>query len=188
VQDENTSAYVPQRLAKLFDLSAEDCEDTAGEDGNNPDEVKGARLESLLSSSAPLDHVLTQTLPKMLVQICQELTPLASNSIGTLLNDPAMDLAVIERLKGYAKQLSKSAGSEAEYETAIVVYYGAIAHALVHFGHKITRRPDDKLKAAFDRLGDTPWLTKDISILFKKASSACQTRLGSNDGQPRNAS
>ena len=62
--------------------------------------------------------------------------PVIGMPLGSLLNSPDTKLEHLSAMKEYAKEMVSAAETEAKYETRIVIYYAAIAAALVFRSQK----------------------------------------------------
>ena len=71
------------------------------------------------------------------------------------------------------KKKSKCADPDVE-RAAVVVYYAAIAYALVVHNIKITKFSLKDLCNAFSLLSNTEWIPPFLSSLFGKAREYCQ--------------
>jgi hypothetical protein len=97
----------------------------------------------------------------------------ASLSIGELLKDAQTPVAVLGDIKAYAAHLSRSAQSSDEKEAAHVLYYAAIARALVFHGNKITELSWAEMQQAFHQWRLADWVGADLNGLFAQAFEAC---------------
>jgi hypothetical protein len=96
----------------------------------------------------------------------------ARQTLRDLLLDSKTDLAVIKTLKDYGKKLVRRGGPEAKQAAATVIYYAAIASALVFHAHKITQHSCQTL------LEQKPWVPPELKDLFRRAKAACHQRKG----------
>lgn len=94
--------------------------------------------------------------PSVLEEPCNGLSDVASQALRQLLTNPHTDLVIVRRLKDYAKAWSCCSAQGPEHTAAILVYYAAIASALVFHGQKITRHSYETLRAAFSQLVHRP--------------------------------
>jgi hypothetical protein len=101
--------------------------------------------------------------------------------MSDLLLTPSTDLTVLETLKNYAKELARSGGPEAKQTAATVIYYAAIASALVFHSHKITRHSYEKLHRAYTELEQKPWIPSELMGLFGRALALCQQEKGKGE-------
>lgn len=172
-----TSGLGSDKLAQLLQLGADEENSAMPEDVNAE---KAARLAALLKHSPPLSAVLAQSLPAIIQRVCQELESLPENTVDGILLDPSSDVGVIDQIKKYAKQRSKSACSSAEREAAIAMYYAAIASAMVFHNKQITKNSTAKLKKSFERLSALEWMDGRIAGLLSDAASLCAKRISSD--------
>jgi hypothetical protein len=96
--------------------------------------------------------------------------------IEEILLDSKTDLAVIKALKDYYKKLVHGADSEQKQMAATVIYYAAIASALVFHRQKITNLSYHKLEKAYTDLEKEPWAPSELKDLFSRARAVCQQR------------
>jgi hypothetical protein len=99
---------------------------------------------------------------------------LSGEPIGKLLSDPRTDIALIRRIKDYARRLSTSAKSKPEHHAANTLYYAAIASALVHHSTRITTHSYTDLKKSLTRLTDEHWVPEALTELFVGAKWAAE--------------
>jgi hypothetical protein len=163
----------PEQLKCLFGI---------GRDTKDSDQQKGLSrqkadmLSRSLSQPLPLDKSQIDVLPSALGQLCHSIGLLAGEAIGELLSNPSTGIAAVRKIKHYSKQLSAQAKSTAENDVAIVMYYAAIAHALVFHGHRITRFSFERLDNSFSCLIKERWISRDLSVLLKAASKYCKEK------------
>jgi len=106
-----------------------------------------------------------------------------SDSVGQYLDDRTIPLDILRDIKAYGAGLSRNAESEIEREPAHVIYYAAIAAALVHHGQKITEFTCNSLHQSYSLLAEMPWITTSLRKLFQQAATACE-ELPSRRGEP----
>jgi hypothetical protein len=93
---------------------------------------------------------------------------MSDETIKDLLINSKTGLSIIKKIKDFAKQLSSSSGDKAEHDVANVIYYAAIAHALVYHQERITTFSCEELRKAFLKLKEENWITKSIGNLYTK--------------------
>jgi hypothetical protein len=164
----------PEKLANLLSIGSELSRQQIQAD---PEQKKADLLCDLLEEPLPLDDAVVKYLPANLTNICENLSLLSGDTIGSLLQNPNSDISLIKKVKDCSKNLSKSAKSKAEHDTAIAIYYAAIASALIFHGQKTTSFSFEDLNKSFCALIDKPWVPSEIISLYKKASEICQSRL-----------
>ena len=175
-KDSTTFGLKPDKLAQLWNMGGK------MEKGKNEGGLERTRAELLrdrLAKKMPLDHVMEQILPKTLSQICKDIQPFTGNSYGALLNDPAVDITVLTRIKNKNKELAQHVSSEAEYDVTKVIYYAAIAGALIHHDRLITSFSYGHLRDKYASFLENTWLTPDILTLFQKALDFCGQKMKS---------
>ncbi len=165
MSDDTTSGLGPEQLARLLDLGTDEAAK-----GADQDEPKADRLAALLESAVPADDVLVQALPEIILRVCRELKPLATGSVKQALLGPDSNLAVITQIKSYAKELARQSEPGAAQEAAKVLYYAAMASALVFHDEKITKLSGEELRISFEQLGAASWVPEDISGLMNRAA------------------
>ena len=159
-----------QRLLKIG-------EDTKGSGRRmNRDEKKREMLRRQLAGALPLAKSQIDMLPAALGQLCRTLGLLAGESIVSLVQDPATDISLIERIKQYGRDLSVASDSEDEREVATTIYYAAIANAMTFHDSKISQFSYGKLEKAFSRLIKEKWISSELRVLFTKAHKVCKEK------------
>jgi hypothetical protein len=166
----------PKQLRCLFNIGR-DTKKFDRREGRS--QQKADMLSRSLSQPLPLDKSQMDMLPSALGQLCHSIGLLAGETISELLNNPATDMAAIQRIKRYSKELSAQAKSTAENDVAIAIYYASIAHALVFHDRRITRFSYERLENSFCCLVKEEWISKDLSVLLKAAGKYCKERAGS---------
>lgn len=165
VDESETYSIDSQKLGRLLRLysAANEAEET------DIPEDKRTLLGDLLSGPLPLDEKTIDGLPTILKRLCEQMPPVIGRALGSLLNSPDTELEHLSAIKEYAKEMVSTADTEAKYETRIVVYYAAIAAALVFHSQKITKYSFEKLESSFSSLAQRDWVTDDLVELFNKA-------------------
>ena len=171
VEEETTYGLNPEQLAHLLAMGLHQ-KDKRG--SGEVSRTNSDMLEDMLKSELPLDPAVPESLPAVLNRPCEELSDVAGQTLSQLLLSPQTDLAVIRTLKDYAKALSRRGAHEPEHAAAIVIYYAAIASALVFHGQKITRHSYETLREAFSQLVEKNWLPTEAKELFRKGEEACR--------------
>jgi hypothetical protein len=139
-------------------------------------EKKEEMLHRLLSGTLPLEKSQIDMLPAVLGQLCRTLGLLAGESIISLVQNPAADISLIERIKQYGRELSDHAHSEDEREVATVIYFAAIANALMFHKSKISKLSYEKLESAFLRLMKEAWISSELRVLFSNVHKLCKEK------------
>lgn len=172
-KDSTTFGLKPDKLALLWNMGGKMDQ---GKNEESNDKTKAEFLRDRLAQKIPLDHVVAQILPKALAQVCKDIQPFTGNSYGILLNDPLTDVTILEKIKDNNKELAQHMISDPEYEVITVLYYAAIASALVYHDQKITSFSYGHLNDKYISLLNNKWLTTDLRNLFQKALNACSQK------------
>jgi hypothetical protein len=166
-----TSGLRPEKLAQVLNIFSEE----QSKDTDLPsDQIKAELLQDRLAETLLKGSQKHSTLRKELTHLCCLAGLASSEPIRNLLNNPETDLEIIEKIKEHGKRLTTETSSEAEHETANVIYYAAVASALIFHDDKITQFPLKKLEKAFSVFVDTEWVSSDLIDLFKKAVEYCR--------------
>jgi len=95
-------------------------------------------------------------------------------SIGELLCRAGTSPGVIEAIKRCAKRRAGGEASSPQTAAAGVVYYAAIASALVFQNRSITRHSREVLAKGFEDLCRQRWIPPDIIGLLTEAAGRCR--------------
>ena len=163
----------PESLARLWQIGSET--DSSPSSSSSEEEMAALlndRLAEKLSFSPS-----TKTSPwKKTDELRSVLLSLIDRPIGAILDDPNADLPLLGQIKNHGRALSECAVSDAEHRTANVIYYAAIARALMLHGEKITSYAWSNLTKSFKTLSRIGWLTPKLTELFEEACDYCQSR------------
>jgi hypothetical protein len=102
-----------------------------------------------------------------------------------LLRDSKTDVAVLQRVKEYAKTLGRNAGSDIEEDVYLAVYFAAIAAALVFRDERITEHSDRDLTHFLNSFAQAAWMPTDLADLLGKAARRCRTRQTTQEDDAR---
>ena len=162
------------KLSKLWQMG----KDIPQEQGDLDEEQRKAELlQAQLTESLPLDAGMQHLLPNILTAVCRKFKPFIGCSIKDLLLDRQTDLLVIKTIKDLQKKRAESACSELQQDVATVVYYAAIASALVYHDVKISKFSYKVLDSTFTELSQNNWLIPDLKILFSSARELCSKHI-----------
>lgn len=168
------------RESKAFGLSPKKVVDLLriGSDSRptsrDPEREKAEFLRNRLNETLPVTSKPSGKLAKKQGQMRRMIDTLAGDPIGKLLQNPKTDINLLRKMKNYGRRLSEQARTESEHHTANVVYYAAIASALVFHNQRITRFSSKDLETSFTLLGKAKWISSDLNSLFRKASQYYQ--------------
>jgi len=172
-KEETTYGLSPKHLARLLAIGLEKND---GENKLRDTPTPAEELQEILSRKLSLDPATPGSIPAILNRPCGELLPASGRSMGNALLDPATDLAIIRTLKDCGKQLVRRSDTKSKQAAATVIYYAAIASALVFHRQKISRHSYEKLNEAYAQLPEKPWIATELKDLFKKAQEICEKR------------
>jgi hypothetical protein len=170
VEDDTTYGLNPESLARLFEMGLEGMPPDGNPSGGpTPAEA----LRNILTNPLSLDPATPDSLPTVLNWPFDKVIAAAGGTVIDLLLDSGTDLAVIKVLKDYGKELARQGGPKGKQAAATIVYYAAIASALVFHQQKITKHRLDRLHEAYTALAGKPWIPSELRNLFRKASDVC---------------
>jgi hypothetical protein len=162
------------KLGKLWEMGEERPRDEKEADTRTR---KAELLQDQLAESLPLNAGMQHLLPKVFTAVCRKLKPFTGNSFKELIMDPRTDPLILETIKDFHKKQAESATSDLNQEIAAIIYYLAIASALVYHDTRITKFPYKELARTFAELNESNWLLPDIKNLFGQAYNLCIQRL-----------
>ena len=177
LEDEQPTAFRldPERMAELIAIGSNINNSNRPADAEQEQE-KASLLYKRLEEKLPPDSSDLKVLSECLGQMRNTIGILASETIGELLESPNTGQDVMRKIKDHFKSLSKTAKSEADYEKANIVYYAAIAHALVYHEEKITQFSCEELTQYLDFLTRQEWIPRYLIDLFRKARKKCRDK------------
>lgn len=170
----------PKKLADLLRVGSDTKQ---SEVQVTPEQKRSELLRDRIGEALPPDSSVPGTMPISPNSLCQALGVLGGKPIVELLQNPEPDISLIECIKDYNQRLSQCTKSKAEHDVTIVIYYAAIACALVFHKKKITKFSFERLGHSFSSLIEKKWITDQIKKLFSQARSICQERKGSNNAE-----
>jgi hypothetical protein len=168
----------PQSVARLLGvtLNAERGEERDGDEGMA--ELLAARLaETWLAEDGKQG-----AWSKLRRQLLRKNGPDMPRPIGGLLLDSHAPLGTIRSIRDRAKARTARESSETERAAMTMIYFAAIANALVHRGAKITTYAVESLESSFEKLIRKSWMPVEFVGLFRQAAKVCReerSRLGS---------
>ena len=157
-------------LTRLRRLLQEGEEDQARID---PAEERSWALSDCLADALPFDADELAEVHPNVRRLLEGLPRLKGEALGDLVFNPASSIADLEAAKDYAKQAGTTAHNEYASEAARVVYYAAIAAALVFHEKKISQYSHAQLQAYFASLIEKEWIVVELRELFTKAQNVC---------------
>ena len=165
MDEDLTSDLSPDQLADLLGIAF----DAPSNESNDAVKDTHAQLiEAHLVGALALDTSVLDNLPTVIAQLDTDIFGGGGETLGKVLADPMSDMEIIKKIKRYAKGINSQENSEGERTVAIVLYYAAIANALLFHKTKITAHSHETLKAEFNKLSAKPWMSKELAHLFSK--------------------
>lgn len=137
-------------------------------------EQKADMLYDVLTRTLPVDPSVVNSLPDVVRGLSSGLQSLAGLPIGDLLKDHTTDIGTIRKIKQYAKESGTSSDFEDESDVFLVVYYAAIASALVFHNERITKHSNKDLEQFFSSFTNKDWMLDELIELFRKGQKYCQ--------------
>lgn len=166
-----TFGLSPEKIVELLRMGADEHN---YEKAISAEQKKAELLVDRLAEPLLLDPSVTKLLSAIPSLLSGAMDICGGEPIGDLLQDPEVEISVLRKVKNYNNKLSKSGESEIERDIAIVLYYGAIASALVFHNKKISRFSYKNLERSFSSLIDRSWVTIELVTLFTKAREICR--------------
>jgi hypothetical protein len=170
--EKTNSDLNPRKVALLLKIGSGGAEENGP--AVSPETTKAELLRDRLANRLPTESLAMRQMLAHLGELYNALSSASGGSIEQWLLDRGSGIDVLQRIKEYGAALSRSSLSEVEQETANVIYYGAIASALVFHGRRITEFKLDDLSLAFDTLSNLSWLTPGLAGHFRLAMEFCQ--------------
>lgn len=147
------------------------------ENTERAEQTTAALLREQLAGVLPVDKIIVESLPEILDRLRRELLPLSDRPLGEVLLDPTTAIGALNKLKDYGKKLAARSSSTQEHDSAVAIYFAAIASALVFHGQMISTHSYENLELSFAELVDKPWMSPDLAVLFGKARPFCKSKL-----------
>lgn len=157
----------PSRLVNLLRSTQEAGGDPESRVG---DEGKGEMLARWLTQPVPLPSDAQHDARCLLDRACESDSNAEANTIDTLFTHPR-SLEAIRLTKHEAKAVASLKGPD--HDPAVVVYYAAIAVALIRYDCLITSHDLARLHRAFGRLLKLDWVPQRLLQLFGDAQAHC---------------
>jgi len=167
------SNFSSEQKAELYSLGLSSALASDGE------EYRTHLLLDLLGAKLPIAPEQLSILPAFLHAISRDLRSTAGETLGQLLQDRDTELSTIQQIRDYTKSIGKQAKAKHHYDVSLVLYYAAIAHALIHHGKKITKFSYQDLEHSFAQLCREEWIPPLLHHLYGLAQNTCQQKMKS---------
>ena len=161
------------RARDLSRLLAVGAEGPAQEGQEASEEAVAELLQVRFARPLPLDKDTVDSVPAILGRPFEGAELLDGQLLRKILLSQHLPLPLVEVVKDYGKGLCLRWPSGAEHGVAVVIYYAAIANALVYHKEKITELGWADLHRFFGVLVDEKRLPEDISTLLAEAQGVC---------------
>ncbi len=166
-----TFGLSPEKIAELLRMGADEHN---YEKAISAEQKKAELLVDRLTEPLPLSPSIMKLLPDISSLLTGVVGGCDSESIGNLLKSPEVEISVLRKIKNYNNDLSKCAESKIKRDVAVVLYYGALASALVIYNKRISRFSYKNMERSFSSLIGKSWITTDLVKLFTKAREICR--------------
>jgi hypothetical protein len=175
--NESTSSFGPEKLARLLKIGIEEDRQQNQNNSEVTNQDKVDLLHGILKFALVCNGVWIESLPEILQRAYLEPGSYIVGSSECVLANPAISLTMIKRIKHYTKALAKDTYSDPQCEIATVLYYSAIASALVFHNKMITKISYDMLCQSFSNLSSLTWLPPELVKLMQKALQICENKI-----------
>ena len=133
-------------------------------------------LSDLLNSKLPVDEIFTKMLPFFIKSLSEELVTISGFSLRDCLTNPEIKLAILIRIKDYTKNLGKTSDNKIKREVSKIIYFAAVAAALVFHENKISEYPYKYLLRSFKFCRQKDWIPKELIDIFDIAIGECEKK------------
>jgi len=139
-----------------------------------PDVLRGEELEGLLAEARPRHACLGQSLPACIDRMDAPGPAEAGETLAQLFAAERADIYLIRTIKEEFKRRAAAEPDPVRRDALVVVYYAAIAQALVGHGLRLTRRSHGEMHQSLSLLLEKTWIDAALKELFQKACRLCQ--------------
>jgi len=168
----------PDQLDRLLSIGTGT---EAGTPGVCEDRTMAGLADKWLVSSLRENASLRDPLLQKLSRLGRDAESFANKSLFELLLDSKTDIAKLEAISCYAKELSLSVQTESESIIAITIYYAAAAQLLLSHDKKTGEYSYESLMESFSDLIERKWIARELKELFCEAQKTCQEKLIASD-------
>jgi len=168
----------PDQLDRLLSIGS-------GTEAETPDVCEDRSLADLADKWLVSSLGENASLRDPLLQRFSRLGPVeesfADKSLFELLLEPETDIAILQAISCYAKELSLLVQTESESIIAIAIYYAAIARLLLSHDKKTSEYSYQSLMESFGDLIEKKWMPRELKEMFREAQKTCQEKLSIGD-------
>jgi len=163
------------KLASMFNPESEDPEDLeqiaeVQNDAQNlwkDGDLKLIFDETMRSPVEDIDQLIPGKGDRVAFWAQEVIPPI--ESFGDALLHQSAPIGLLKLIKSYGKVADKDPSEPLPQSVARVLYYGAIASALVHHGEAISSLPRERLRESFGSRCNLEWVDPTIRDLLKQA-------------------
>ena len=172
-----TFGLKPDKLGKLLNICSATDNSEKNEIEIDINQQRAELLQDRLADTLLTGSLKNSPLRRELTELCRMSGLVAGESIRGLLCNKNTDIELLKKTKEHGKRLSQSALETTEHDTANVIYFAAIASALLFHDKKITKFSYEDLEKSFNIFSKTEWVSSDLCDLFEKACKYCQNKM-----------
>lgn len=160
----------PESIHQFLD----DCLTTPPSE-EEPDETARCAqlLQEQLAEKCPVSGGPVRSGSWLLDRIQEKVLLDLSRPVKEVLLDERTGLDTLEDIKARYRKWSEKASDKRMQRVYTVIYFAALARALVSHNRRITRHSHAYLVHSFEALGVEPWMDSALRELFRKAQQAC---------------
>ncbi len=130
-------------------------------------------LQEQLAETCPVSGCLSRSGSWLLDRVQERVLLDLSRPVREVLLDAQTGLDTLEEVKSRYKKWSEKTPDTRMRRVYTVLYFAALARALVSHNRRITRHSNAYLIHSFEVLSAEPWMDPAIRELFGKAQQAC---------------
>lgn len=127
-----------------------------------------------MASKLPPDPADPDSSPAVFNKPCHNSSIPSGQTVQELLLGETTSLAGLSSLKDYAEELARSGVPRVKRAAATVLYYAAIASALIFQNARIAKQSYRELREAYTKLGQKSWIPSELKEMFREAGNMCQ--------------
>jgi hypothetical protein len=162
----------PEKLVDLMRIVSDTCD---SDNQGSPEQKKSELLYDQLREALLTDLTVSGGVPVISDDLTDVLRLQGSKPIREILQNQDSDIHMIKKIKEYYSKLSEDTDSIIERDVAIVIYYTAIAGAMVFHNEKISKLSYRRLERSFSSLISKSWISTELINLFAEAQKLCRT-------------
>ncbi|MCX5669721.1 MAG: hypothetical protein NTU94_00150 [Planctomycetota bacterium] len=154
MKDARTHGTMPEQLAELLSVAA----------SGSTEEIRLEEAQAALVAAFSAPLLLAAKEAEDGSEAARKM-----ETVGMALRDPTTEVAIAEVVKAQGKAMADRGDTAAERAAGTVVYYAAIARALLSHNRMITRHSCRDLAKGMRNLADRTWVPDEVKALFRAA-------------------